>query len=103
MKKWLILGGMTAPLTFIAAGYLLAPTEVSYEREVSEPEVVTEVVEEVDVIDAASAEIQRIQTQLDEEETKLLAEIETIEAEAAAKVAERNARLESIKEIRMSF
>ena len=47
MKKWLILGGMTALLTFIAAGYLLAPTEVSYEREVSEQEVVKEVVTEV--------------------------------------------------------
>ena len=41
---------MTALLTFIAAGYLLAPTEVSYEREVSEQEVVTEVVT-VDVLE----------------------------------------------------
>ena len=72
------------------------------------PKVEKEVVEvqpeqEVDVVEAAKAELERINIELDEEETRLLSEKEAVEAQAAAEVAEIEARLEQIRETRTSF
>lgn len=72
------------------------------------PKVEKEVVEvqpevEVDVVEAAKAELDRINIELDEEETRLLSEKEAVEAQAAAEVAEIESRLEQIRETRTSF
>lgn len=61
------------------------------------------VVEEVDVIDSAQAELDRINAELDQEETKLLGEIEQIEADAQARIDAKKARIEKIQETRTSF
>ena len=55
-------------------------------------EVIEEETPEIDVIDSAKIELERINTELDAEEVKLLQEIE-----------ERETRLESIRETRTSF
>jgi len=68
-----------------------------------EKEVVEVQPEEVDVVEAAKAELDRINIELHEEETRLLSEKEAVEAQAAAEVAEIEARLEQIRETRTSF
>ena len=62
----------------------------------------TEAVER-DVVEEAQAELERINTELDAEETRLLEEIEAIELEAQSQVDEREQRLEQIRETRVSF
>jgi hypothetical protein len=56
-----------------------------------------------DVIDEARKELERINKELDKEETQLLEDIKVIEAEAQAKVADKKTRLERIRETRGFF
>lgn len=63
----------------------------------------TEVTVERDLIDEAKAELERINAELDAEEMRLLEEKAAIEAEAAAKLDAVEARLEQIRETRVSF
>lgn len=58
---------------------------------------------EVDVVESAKAELERINIQLDEEEVKLLEQKTAIEAEKAAQLSEIEERLEQIRETRTSF
>lgn len=76
----------------LGATFINKDVEVINERATATTTVEVEVMEEVDVIDSAKAELERINTQLDEEEMKLIQEID-----------ERKARLEKIRETRQSF
>ena len=77
---------------------------VTYEAETATSTVATttEVLER-DVVGEAQAELERINTELDAEETRLLEEIEAIQLEAQSQVDEREQRLEQIRETRVSF
>ena len=70
---------------------------------VEEPSVVDEEVLEVDVVEQAKTELDRINAELDAEETRLLEEKAQVEAKAAADVAELESRLEKIRDTRTSF
>lgn len=78
----------------IAGGMWLAvmlnPTEETYERPITEE--VPVVVEEIDIVDKARQDLERINNELDFEETRLLEERAQIDA-----------RLEEIRETRVSF
>jgi len=63
----------------------------------------TEVTVERDLIDEAKAELERINAELDAEETRLLEEKAVIEAEAAAQLDAVEKRLEQIRDTRVSF
>ena len=77
-------------------------TSVSYQKaETIEVEDVVEV--EVDVIDSAKAELERINFELDEEETRLLDMKAQNQLEFDAKQLELENRLETIRETRTSF
>jgi hypothetical protein len=71
--------------------------------EFREEPTVEAVVTPTDVIDEARKELERINAELDKEETQLLEDIKVIEAEAQAKVADKKTRLEKIRETRSSF
>lgn len=60
-------------------------------------------VAERDVVDQAQAELNRINEELDAEETRILEEQATLRAEYEAQSAEYEARLERIRETRTSF
>ena len=77
---------------------------VTYEAETATSTVATttEVLER-DVVGEAQAELERINAELDAEETRLLEEIEAIQLEAQSQVDEREQRLEQIRETRVSF
>lgn len=77
---------------------------VEVENTVETPAVATttEPVER-DPIAEAKAELERINAELDAEETRLLEEKAAIEAEAAAKLEAVEERLEQIRETRVSF
>lgn len=71
----------------------LNTTEVQWGSTATTTELVKEVLpEEVDVVESARVQLERINTQLDEEETRLLEEKKAIDA-----------RLEQIRETRTSF
>lgn len=96
-----IVGGMWALVTFI-------PNETSVMNERSDNVITKEVevtpeVEDVDVLDAAKAELERINLELDAEETRILEDQAAARAEYEAKSAEYEARLERIRETRTSF
>lgn len=81
------IGGM------IVYSLLWGETTVEYQNDTATTTVVEMVEEEqVDVVEKANAELERINTELDAEETQLLQEREAIDA-----------RLERIQEIRSSF
>lgn len=91
MKKLIIpvlFAGLVGLATFSTV-FVGSEEVVIYERVAT---TTVEVVEEMDVIDAAKAELERINTELDLEEQKLLEEIKN-----------REERLEQIRETRMSF
>ena len=92
-----ILGGMAYN------GYLNEPTEA--ENVKVEKETVEQIEEtvEVDMIEAAKVELERINAELDAEETRLLEDKAAVEAKAAAEVLEIESKLEQIRETRTSF
>ena len=77
---------------------------IEVENTVETPAVATttEAVER-DPIMEAKAELERINAELDAEETRLLEEKAAIEAEAAAKLDAVEQRLEQIRETRVNF
>ena len=80
------------------------PVEVTNVKElVVENATTTVEVEEVDMIQAAKAELDRINKELDLEETRLLEAKAAVEAQAAAEVAEIEIKLEEIRETRSGF
>lgn len=92
-------------VTALIGGIVLyKPNTSEYVRESSEEEItaVPEVVE-VDVVDSAKAELERINQELDAEEASVDAEIAAIKAEADEKIATLQARKERIKETRQGF
>ena len=78
---------------------------VTYEAKTATSTVATTTTEAVerDVVEEAQAELERINTELDAEETRLLEEIEAIQLEAQSEVDQREQRLEQIRETRVSF
>jgi len=76
---------------------------VKIDKEVIDKEVVQEVVQEVDVIDSANTELERINTELDQEETRLLEKKASNKADFEEKQLELENRLEKIRETRTSF
>ena len=100
MNKLIIIAGLAIVVGLAAFSSIFnEDVVVVNERETT----VVETVVEEDLIDAAKKELERINGELDTEETQLLEDIKTIEAEALAKVAEKKARLEKIRETRSSF
>jgi nicotinamide mononucleotide adenylyltransferase len=76
---------------------------VKIDKEESVKEVVQEVVQEVDVIDSANTELERINTELDQEETRLLEKKASNKADFEEKQLELENRLEKIRKTRTSF
>jgi nicotinamide mononucleotide adenylyltransferase len=70
---------------------------------INKEESVKEVVQEVDVIDSANTELERINTELDQEETRLLEKKASNKADFEEKQLELENRLEKIRETRTSF
>ena len=70
---------------------------------IDKEEFVKEVVQEVDVIDSANTELERINTELDQEETRLLEKKASNKADFEEKQLELENRLEKIRETRTSF
>ena len=70
---------------------------------IDKEEFVKEVVQEVDVIDSANTELERINTELDQEETRLLEKKANNKADFEEKQLELENRLEKIRETRTSF
>ena len=70
---------------------------------IDKEEFVKEVVQEVDVIDSANTELERINTELDQEETRLLEKKASNKADFESKQLELENRLEKIRETRTSF
>jgi len=70
---------------------------------IDKEESVKEVVQEVDVIDSANTELERINTELDQEETRLLEKKASNKADFEEKQLELENRLEKIRETRTSF
>ena len=70
---------------------------------IDKEELVKEVVQEVDVIDSANTELERINTELDQEETRLLEKKASNKADFEEKQLELENRLEKIRETRTSF
>ena len=62
-----------------------------------------EVIEEVDKLDALSEQLEQINHELDQEEVLILEEKAKLKAEYEARDAEFEARLERIRETRVSF
>ena len=81
--------------------YAFDNTAMYQKAETIEVEDVVEV--EVDVIDSAKAELERINFELDEEETRLLDMKAQNQLEFDAKQLELENRLETIRETRTSF
>jgi len=92
MKKALIIPVLLAVVVGLAAlsNIFVSETVVKVERE--QVATTTEEIVEADVIDAAKLELERINKELDLEETRLLEERDAIDA-----------RLERIRETRTSF
>lgn len=77
---------------------------VKIDKEViDKEEFVKEVVQEVDVIDSANTELERINTELDQEETRLLEKKASNKSDFEEKQLELENRLEKIRETRTSF
>jgi len=70
---------------------------------IDKEEFVKEVIQEVDVIDSANTELERINTELDQEETRLLEKKASNKADFEEKQLELENRLEKIRETRTSF
>ena len=70
---------------------------------IDKEESVKEVIQEVDVIDSANTELERINTELDQEETRLLEKKASNKADFEEKQLELENRLEKIRETRTSF
>lgn len=80
------------------------PTTVTSIKEVKEViEIEKEVTVKKDVIEQSKLEMERISSELDTEETKILEEKSVLEEEYKLKQSELDSRLESITEIRLSF
>jgi preprotein translocase subunit SecF len=105
MKTKLTILAVLIVVGIILLGQIGSVVEVgSNERiEFREEPTVEAVVTPTDVIDEARKELERINAELDKEETQLLEDIKVIEAEAQAKVADKKTRLEKIRETRSSF
>lgn len=91
----LIGGGMLIGVVGIAIYFAItSDSTVEYQNDTATTTVVemVEETEQVDVVEKANAELERINNELDAEETQLLQEREAIDA-----------RLERIQEIRSSF
>ena len=77
---------------------------VKIDKEViDKEEFVKEVVQEVDVIDSANTELERINTELDQEETRLLEKKASNKSDFEEKQLELENRLEKIRKTRTSF
>ena len=89
----------------ILLGQIGSVVEVGSDERIEfmEEPTVEAVVIPTDVIDEARKELERINKELDKEETQLLEDIKVIEAEAQAKVADKKTRLERIRETRGFF
>jgi hypothetical protein len=70
---------------------------------INKEESVKEVIQEVDVIDSANTELERINTELDQEETRLLEKKASNKADFEEKQLELENRLEKIRKTRTSF
>ena len=70
---------------------------------IDKEEFVKEVVQEVDVIDSANTELERINTELDQEETRLLEKKASNKSDFEEKQLELENRLEKIRKTRTSF
>ena len=70
---------------------------------IDKEESVKEVIQEVDVIDSANTELERINTELDQEETRLLEKKASNKADFEEKQLELENRLEKIRKTRTSF
>ena len=70
---------------------------------IDKEEFVKEVIQEVDVIDSANTELERINTELDQEETRLLEKKASNKADFEEKQLELENRLEKIRKTRTSF
>ena len=70
---------------------------------IDKEESVKEVAQEVDVIDSANTELERINTELDQEETRLLEKKASNKSDFEEKQLELENRLEKIRETRTSF
>lgn len=91
-------------LVAVGVGLHFAPSDYTVVNERNE--TVTKEEEPVVILDSiekAKQELDRINAELDTEETQLLEDIKGIESEAAAKVAEKKVRIEKIREARDSF
>lgn len=106
---------MKTPLIVLLGIALLVGGTIVYER-ANAPTVYTntstaatstmEMVEEEEVLDpieAASKELERINTELDMEESRLLEERAAVEARLKAELGGIDSRLESIRTLRTSF
>jgi len=87
--------------------YLNKPLNVSGVQDgvVSATSTTMEVVpeEEIDVVESAKVELERINQELDAEETRLVEERKRIQAEKDAELKEIDARLDEINQTRVSF
>jgi len=92
-----VMGGLVANAKYGA------PVEVTNVKLDTATTTVEAVEEEVDMIEAAKAELDRINTELDAEETRLLEAKAAVEAQAAAEVAEIETKLEAIRDTRSGF
>ena len=102
MKTIIIIAGFAVVVGLAAVSSIFNEEMVVVnEREATVVETVVE--EETDLLDIAKQELERINSELDAEETRLLEDIKAIEAEAQAKIVEKKARLEKIRETRGSF
>ena len=102
MTKYIIIA-VVVMVGAAAASQLGTSTVVQNERVASSTVEVREVEIEVDVIEAAKAELDRINNELDLEERKLIDQQALLDAEYASKTKAVTARLDEIRETRMSF
>jgi molybdenum-dependent DNA-binding transcriptional regulator ModE len=103
-KHKFALGALLVVSVGIIGGTLQNSKSIEYERpDVTSTVATTTEVLERDVVSEAQAELERINAELDAEETRLLEEIEAIQLKAQSQVAEREQRLEQIRETRVSF
>ena len=105
MKTKLTIMAVLIVVGIILLGQIGNVVEVGSDERIEfrEEPTVEAVVTPTDVIDEARKELERINAELDKEETQLLEDIKVIEAEAQAKVADKKTRLEKIRETRSSF
>ena len=103
MKKTIVIA-LCFVLVGVVAGVEALNRSNSLEVDkIDKEELVKEVVQEVDVIDSANTELERINTELDQEETRLLEKKASNKSDFEEKQLELENRLEKIRETRTSF